>query len=424
MIRERMANWLSMLRGSVYLRHLIQTVNFVLLFLFVTLALSLDAVYPFNLISTVSFAAFAFFTVVYWILYVDDWIPGPLTILLITLAACMLASFIANGFQAFPKTHLLMIVLIYAVYLWLKSQKEHLSFYLVLFSLASIAFALLFMVYERNYVFHPGTAGRAGRSFGNENDVARNLLLCTIVQLFLVYYNKRKFMKAVHALLALLFAYFVFLTGSVSNTLLLLLVLVVFGIAATPKKWRLVSASAVVVLVGLVISLIANVPAFASFNKRLLSILSSLFTTDSSKSIDSSTVARMSGAVYGIRLFIRSPLFGNGCDSVVRAYKIMAHNNMVETAADYGVFALICEEIIILLPLFWIKKTRSNCWMLVLLVGIYTFGIQFFLVSINSKTISVFTALSIFLVTTRSHPLARIWPGTNDLFGETYNARC
>ena len=104
--------------------------------------------------------------------------------------------------------------------------------------------------------------------------------------------------------------------------------------------------------------------------------------------VDYSSIYRFRAAFYGFQLFFRRPFFGNGFDSVYANYYVMAHNNIAEIAADFGIFALIIEEFFILFPLYFVFKKNNRSLEFrpfIMSTLIFMFLFQFFLVSFNSK---------------------------------------
>ena len=120
---------------------------------------------------------------------------------------------------------------------------------------------------------------------------------------------------------------------------------------------------------------------------------------------DASFEGRFRGAYYGFVLFLNKPFFGNGFDAVNMNYIIMAHNNVAEVAADFGVFALLIEEFFIIFPLFKIIKFQPNkqglfspFLPLAFSALFFMLFFQLFLVSFNSKIESIMIPMSFSLL--------------------------
>ena len=86
--------------------------------------------------------------------------------------------------------------------------------------------------------------------------------------------------------------------------------------------------------------------------------------------------------------------FGNRITPLFTA----AHNNIAEIGADFGIFAVLFEEIIILYPLIKDKNSNKNEKIFTGLFCAYIFLIQLFLVVFNSKVECILLPL-VFILT-------------------------
>ncbi len=379
-----------------FTNHILAIINFISFVMICFISFALDVVSPFNKINIILVGVFIFTTLAFLVVNKIKPRLSIFTICVVGIIACVLISFVANGFNSFPKTPLLMCVLSFFVYLWFDANRKILNFYLFGLLIASYLFLITFFVSEFSSIIHPNFSSRIGSSLGNQNDVARHLVFAFAINCYYIYSFKNKLLIILSSILSVVSFYFVFLTGSISNLLLLTVVLVIFATIISKKKARpfiiLASISFVIILVILVFA----IPVLSSTKNRILSIISSLFGIGD-YGIDSSTTGRFSAALYGFRLFLDSPLFGNGFNSVVGNYKIMAHNNIAEIGADYGMFALLFEEVIIAYPLFVRRDCNKKATIFVILICIYIFLVQFFLVVFNSKIESILLPLAFVL---------------------------
>ncbi len=345
------------------------------------LSLSLESVVPFNYIAIGVAAIFAIATIVYILIY------GSFTIdiyifLLSFFLLIQYISFIANAFACYTKTPTLMCFLSFFVYEFFiqlnKKEKDKLFNCLCLSSLFLI---ILFSIYYFNDIISPNFSNRIGDYFGNQNDVARHFAFVLLCMLILIWKFKNLIFKIVFSLLAVYSFYLILLTGSVSNTICALLSLAVFIFMLFPKnkKWIFVLLTIASVAI---ITIVINLPAFSYFKTRITNMFNSLFNNDGSTSTDNSSISRFHGALYGFKLLLQNPFFGNGYKSVYRNYFIMSHNNISEVAASFGIIGLIVEELMICLPLF---KRRGNSKVEIILINFYIFMFQLFLVSYNAK---------------------------------------
>ena len=377
---------------SSFFKHFLMISNFILFTLISYISLSLDTRRPFNSINIILVALFIVVTIVYMIVSKSKPRINVFVICIMGLCICFLLSYVINDFEAFPKTPLLLAFFSLFVFLWLDSNKRFFNFYLFAFLIASWLFALTFIAFEFSSIIRPNLSRRIGVSLGNENDVARHLLFAFLINLYFVYASRNRLFKICFFTACILFAYLVILTESISNLLLLLASILVFVFYTTSKKAGLVVTLATFSLMGLAAILVFNLPALSSLKDRILSIFSALFKVGDERP-DSSALSRFNAMINGFRLFFESPLFGNGANSVSNNYMIMAHNNIAEIGADFGVFALIFEEAIIIYPFIKDEKSTSKGKILTTLFGFYIFMIQFFLVVFNSKVESILLPL-------------------------------
>ena len=326
--------------------HLLAIINFISFVMVCFISLTLDAISPFNYINIILVAVFIGSSLVYMIL--NKIVPqiGIFAICASLILLCMLTSFLVNGFNDFPRTPILMGLLSIFSYVWFSANKRYIKIYLMGFLVASWLFLLFFTAIEFMAIVRPNLSNRIGAYFGNQNDVARHIMFAFLINCYYIYAFKRKTLITIVAVISVLSSYYLILTGSISNILLLFVIVICFLIAISKKKVKPLIIVGFSIIAIVIFVLLSSVSALSPIKNRILSIISSLFGVGDYR-IDSSTIGRFSAAMYGFRLFAESPLFGNGYNSVVSNYKIMAHNNIVEICADYGIFALIAEEILI-----------------------------------------------------------------------------
>ena len=373
-------------RENEKLKKVLFKMTFVFLFLVCVFSLTFEKVFPLNYVNIVFFAFFCLFAVACGILYKFKFRVDIYVIVLCSLFILMLTSYAYNGFKQFPRTPLLMILYSLFIYYWIQNRKEKIDIYLFSFVIATWIFIAAFAFVERSHLIHLDFSYRVGGFFGNVNDVARHFVFALILNVFFACRTKNNILRIISILSSLAILYFTLLTGSISNLLLSIILLVFVSIYITPKKFKLVVLFSEILVVGLIFLLVFTVPSLEPFKKRITGISLSLFNVNiGNDKMDGSAAQRLNVAIYGLRLFLESPLFGSGYNSVFTNYYVMAHNNIVEIAADYGFLALFAEQVKILYPLFVIKKVNKEKRLLVLMLCIYLFGIQFFLVSFNSK---------------------------------------
>ncbi len=345
------------------------------------LSLSLESVVPFNYVAIGCAAVFAAATIVYIILY-GSFIIDIYIFLLLFFLLIQYISFIANAFASYTRTPTLMCLLSFFVYeFFIQLNKKERDKLFNCICLSSLFLIILFSIYYFNDIISPNFSNRIGDYFGNQNDVARHFAFVFLCMLILIWkYNKLVF-KILFSIIAIYTLYLILLTGSVSNTISALFCLAIFVYLLFPKRKKWLFAVLMAILF-VVVLIVINLPAFSYFKTRISNMIYSFFGFGVSTSIDSSSVYRFCGALYGFKLLFQNPFFGNGYRSVYRNYFIMSHNNISEIAASFGIFGLIVEELMICLPLFnkWKDKKIE-----VILINIYILIFQLFLVSYNAK---------------------------------------
>jgi O-antigen ligase len=176
--------------------------------------------------------------------------------------------------------------------------------------------------------------------------------------------------------------YFVVLTGSVSNILTIFVVSSLFLIKLFQGKKRIIAILVLCFSVALFFALI-NVPSFSYYKTRLIDMFLS-FLSDGQAG-DPSATSRFQGALNGFYLFIERPLFGNGYSATLSNYYIMSHNNFSEVSANYGIFGLIFQEALLLLPIFSIAQKRDPLSIVFFSIALFLFSFQVFLTCFDAK---------------------------------------
>ena len=378
------------MRESKTLKKVFEITNLSLLFLIVLISLALYGTKPFNYINIGLFAIFCGIALVYFIIFRPKLKFDIVLVCLSVLLLNMIISYAVNGFVEFSKTPFLMTIVSAMIYLWMQDKKDELDLYLLVISFASWAFLFIYLIAERRALFSFSLSSftRAGSVLGNENDIARHLVITAIINFFLIFKGKKIYFRIISGVMTFVALVFLASTGSISNIFLVMISLLIGTLIIVPKKWKLPSVLIVVGLITFSIILMFTVPQLAYFKKRILGIFVSLFNIGKTRA-DSSALQRLDGAIAGFQLFMESPLFGNGCNSVYRNYTIMAHNNIAEIAADYGLFALLFEEILLVYPLFNLKRINNKYKPFAIMLAVYIILLQFFLVIFNSKVESL-----------------------------------
>lgn len=389
---------------SPFFKHFLMITNLIIFFFISFISLTFDAIFPFNYINIALVALFIVITIVYLIVSKTKPCICVFTLCYFGLIICMFLSFAVNGFVSFPRTPILISSLSLFIFLWLEQNKKHINFYIFSFLIASWCFLIVFTIVEFSSIIHPNFSNRIGSFFGNENDVARHLVFAFLISIYYIYSFKKIYLKLLTILICLFCSYLILLSGSISNLLLLIICIFAFALVVPNKRTKLfliLGFTTVIVLLGV---LVFSLHSLLPIKNRILSILSVLFGVGNYR-YDSSTAGRLNAAIYAFRLFFLSPLFGNGYNSVVNNYKIMAHNNLAEIAADYGIFALLLEEVVLLFPMFAKTNNNKKGKVFIKTISIYLILIQLFLIVFNSKVEAIVIPM-VYIVLNKNKPLS------------------
>lgn len=380
-------------------------INLILFGLIFFFSLTLYNIVPFNFINIAFVALFLGITIIYAII---NGVKPKLNIFYIAtfgLILLMLLSFLVNISNGFPRTPILMSIMSLFIFLWFDLNQENIESYFIAMLIASELFLITFLITEFQGVIHPNFSKRVGDTLGNLNDIARHLVFAFIINVYFINPRKHKILSIIATFGALFALYFVILTGSISNMLISFVLIIFYILSLMKKKHRGYALIGLVIFIAITMIVLFTVPSLTTIKNRILSIFATLVGSNKYKS-DASALERSRAAIYGFRLLLESPLLGNGYSSVVKNYVAMAHNNFAEIGADYGIFALILEELIILYPLFNRKRANKNNVLFIKLVSFYIFLVQFVLVVFNSKIESIL--LPIIFVLSRPKPIENL----------------
>lgn len=366
-----------------FTNHILAIINFISFVMICFISFALDVVSPFNKINIILVGVFIFTTLAFLVVNKIKPRLSIFTICVVGIIACMLISFVANGFNSFPKTPLLMCVLSFFVYLWFDANRKILNFYLFGLLIASYLFLITFFVLEFSSIIHPNFSSRIGSSLGNQNDVARHLVFAFAINCYYIYSFKNKLLIILSSILSVVSFYFVFLTGSISNLLVLSLLtigLIVYMAKGRRKLFAIIGIVATII----VFIILLQLPFMAYFKTRIENMVNTI--TTGSGSVDHSFIDRFNLAIYGLRLFTSKPLFGYGYDQVqfyTWGKDAFSHNNFVELLASFGIIGFIIFEFLLLFPIYkcWKKEGKEITVFLLL----YLFAFQLFLIIYRKK---------------------------------------
>ena len=307
----------------------------------------------------------------------------------------MFLSYVLSGFLNFSKVGIVCALSGLMIYWILSDGLISRKAMLFCACAGAAAFLALFAFVYRSDILHPSFAKRIGDFFNNQNEIALNLAFCMILLFGMAVEAKKWWLKAAGFSLSFLSFYFILLTGSVSAALTSAIVFLV-SIPFCFKKHRLVVVSIEISVAIMGAIAIFLLPSFSYFAERIRGMLASFGLGQGSG--DGSFESRLLSIIVGLRVFLENPLFGAGNEAVLRCFSITAHNNFAQVLANYGIFAFLAHESVMLLPLAKLKKSDEPHKKLVLPLLLFLFIFQFFLFTFNSKPGSILIAVSFYLM--------------------------
>lgn len=360
---------------------------FFLLFTIVSGFFVLDSLYPFNYLNLAMTAMFCIVLVCYILLFGEFYIDWFVFLLLIFWLTQIVAT-IVNLFPYFSKTGTLMAFLSIFIYQFAKQKFCSFKIIYAILSLSALVFLFAFLIKYFPKIIKPVFSQRIGTFFGNQNDVARNLSFSSLFLLVFSCESRFKWVKSICAFPILLCFYFIMLTGSISNLLVLLVLFLFFPFFVLKKRLKVLYSVIVIVLVIGFVAII-NLPIMAYFRIRILNIINSFFGNVQNAGYDQSSVFRFRAAIYGFKMFLLQPFFGGGYSNIYRNYIVMGHNNIAEIMADFGIIGVLSYETMLIMILSHQKNKNYSVMLLILYVIVF----QFFLVFFNDKITSIAVAI-------------------------------
>ena len=374
--------WRATLQNNEYVKKILSLIANLFFFLTITFFLGFDAIYPLNVIGRLFFVGFVGFACLYFLVFMNK--PKEIKLLafgVVALILLILLSTVINKFPSSPFTPVFNLALCLFVFWWGSENKQDTNIFYLLFLIATWIFLLALLVIDYKIIFSFNFSSRSFATFfGNSNDVARKIMFSLILNIGFFFKAKPHPIKVSSIVIAVIFTYLLLLTGSFSNTILVTIVWMITIYLIFPKKYRWIYF--ILLFIGLCgIIVLLNLPPFEYFKHRIENLINTFINGSSG----GSTYNRFLGAYYGLQLFLERPLLGFGSGGVFNNYAIMSHNNMVELLADFGIFAFVLFELLLIVPFINIRKLKKCNFAFVLLVIFYLFFNQFFLVEFNEK---------------------------------------
>lgn len=308
------------------------------------------------------------------------------TILIVLFNVFILLSQIVNQrITEYPRTILLLSVFSIIIYQFFVNIKNKESVYVAII-IGGLLFIAYFVYSYRADLLNLQFSDRLGEDFSDQNDLAKYLSLFGILS-FLFTFKSKKWLRVFFIVSTVLFFFFILVTGSISNLLTFLLVIIVIAIFSFKRQNRIFAVASVLLTIALFVILL-QFPFMSYFKNRIPMIIDSLINpTAGTGTKDNSAIDRFSLFLQGLRLFISKPLFGYGYDQVqyyTQGAGLFSHNNFVEVAASFGIFGFAVYEALLVFPVYKMFKERKldNC---VLYTTLFLFLFQIFLVIFRKK---------------------------------------
>ncbi len=387
-----------MTKNKVTLKEILRWMLYLNLFGVFFLSFGLAGRYPYNYLNI---ALWLFVAILYFALRRIEHIKllkFRFDIFFIAVAVYCLAillSYALSGFLSFSMVGIVCALSGLLIYWMLSDGIVSKKAMLLCASAGAIAFLAVFAFVYKSDIFHPTFSKRIGDYFNNQNEIALNIALCMFLLFGLGIEQKKWYFKASGICLSLVAFYFVMLTGSVSAILTSAITFFI-TVPFCVKRHRLIVVIGEILTVVVATVAIFSLPAFSYFAQRISGIFSS-FGLGGGRG-DGSTESRFSSIIIGLRIFLENPLFGAGNDAVFRNYDITSHNNFAQVLANYGIFAFLAHESVMVLSLVKLKKADVPYKLIVLPTLLYVFLFQFFLFTFNSKPASILIPLCFYLV--------------------------
>jgi len=283
-----------------------------------------------------------------------------------------------------------------ALYQFAKNP-NHLRDALVSFFVGGTAFALYFVVHYWNDLTHfsiTDFSSRLGSFFDNENNIARAFVFLGLLSFYFVL-CKKQWWLVVHTVGM---AFLTLSTGSISNLLCFVIGIIAILFFTFKGRQRWIVLAALVVLAVIIIAIL-RLPSLSYLSSRLENMIYSLFGFGGG---DRSANERFELAKDAFLFFLDSPIFGHGYNYVAEhSVGFFAHNNFLEILADYGLFALVFFETMLIIPFLRLRKHRGSIKVFIGSTLIYLFVFQLFLVTYYTKIDHIIISFA-FAATSRS----------------------
>ena len=188
------------------------------------------------------------------------------------------------------------------------------------------------------------TSEALGKEFGIDTvRYAVRAAFCAVLGLY--YYTKTK--KKIHLAVCFSMLLLSLITAKRTGIVFFAIAALIYYFVLQPNINKRLKTIIIIATIGLIaLQVIDSVPILSeTIGKRMLDFTSTFF---GGQMVDASTIQRMKLMGYAIKLFQRSPIFGNGLNAT-RAYLgalnfehiTYAHNNYLEIASGLGIVGIV-----------------------------------------------------------------------------------
>lgn len=377
--------------------------------------------YPFNYITIALAVAFVVALLVKMILFHRKVYFGYYVFSLIIFIITIFISQLFNGqLNVFPKSVLLLAILGIFIYEFSKSYDYKNQIYFV-FLLGGLLFALVFFVYYRNQIIHLSLSNRLGAEFNDQNQLARIISIYAIIAFAFAFIAKTKLLRISSIISIFVFLLVIVLTGSISNLLCVILTFVIAGLLMTKGTNRIIFLLSFISIIGAA-TIVVFVEPSGYFKERISGIVGTLFNVGTSK--DGSTSNRLFLAINTFKMFLVSPIFGNGYFSVseFNMYGITGHNNFFQLLADMGIFGFVAFEFPFFYAIGYLSFKRKDHYVSKSL-SIFLVIFQFFLTTYHQKMDYLIMPVALSMIETEEKCSITFFAKEKDETGKTYFSR-
>ncbi len=368
--------WLRFISGKNKQRIIIELSIFILFFLMFYITMTLNYIYPWNLVNIALYAILSLMILAWCLLY-QKLIFDYFFFILIIFNLLIPINSILNGIFYFDTTVLLLSATCFIFYQILRIKKYRVAICSI-FGIAGICFLLSFTIFYFDSIIKLDGA-RIGADFGDLNIVGYIFLylFCYYIYVGLI---KKRWLLIIPAVYSVIL---IFVTGSRSALLIAILVLIIAIFAFFGRK-KIQYSILVTIVAACCFVLILFLPPMANLRTRLFSSIETLFSIN----ILNSYEPRLFLFIEGIEFCLKRPFLGYGGVFTFGNYSFsghFSHNNIVELWFNYGFIEVILFQLLIFIPLYKAIKRNTSDKKLIIMFATAIFLIQFFYANYTIK---------------------------------------